>query len=445
VRILIAVHGFPPTFYAGAERAAERIVHWLADNGHEVEVFALEQLHAPETRLETTIETTNQGAFKIHRLSYNIDLNHDLRDSYDHPVVGDAFTSVLEKGSFELVHLISGYLLGGQIIHRAHAKQIPVVITLTEYWFFCTRLNLLQSNGALCSGPETDEKCARCLLEEKRRYRLPAQLAPAVMDGFWSIAQQAPFAQAKKQEIAKRRQLLQTALNTADLVISPSHFLISKFKEFGFDTQRYVYIRHGLTPDEQQKTLSRTRTLGDTLRLGFLGQIKPHKGTDLLIDAVLPLLQAGRKLSIDIWGPEHEEPEFAARLRQQTRDFPTIRWNGRYNIADVWKILSDIDVLVIPSRWYENSPTVIAEAFLMGVPVIATRLGGMAEMVEHEKSGLLFELNNAQDLQRQIVRLLDEPAYLNALRAGIPAIKTAEQEVQEIFTQYERLLAAARP
>ena len=98
-----------------------------------------------------------------------------------------------------------------------------------------------------------------------------------------------------------------------------------------------------------------------------------------------------------------------------------------------------MDMLIIPSRWYENSPTVILEAQTFGLPVITTRLGGMQELVQHEKSGLLFELNNAKDLRAQIQRLLHEPKLLAQLRSGIPKVPTVDEEVGTIYAHYQQL------
>ncbi|MBZ0302134.1 MAG: glycosyltransferase [Anaerolineae bacterium] len=439
MRIAIVVHGFPPTYYAGAERAAERIVHWLVAQHHEVEVFALEQLNAAETRLETRQE----NGFIVHRFYYNVEHGDPFRNLYDHPAIGAAFRTFLEGRSFDLVHIVSGYLLGGQVIHVARAQGIPVVMTLTEYWFLCYRLNLLRTNGDLCVGPETDEKCARCLLEEKRRYRMPVEFVPReVVDRFWSVADHTPLVKTAAERIAERRQTLRQALDAVDLVISPSRFLIDKFHQFGFDTRNYVYIRHGLTVQHRPAS-HQSPDSQNALRLGYIGQIKAHKGTDLLVDALLPLIERGEKVTLDVWGPEDETPDYAAELKRRTAGTPAVRWHGRYQAPQVWDILSSFDLLVVPSRWYENSPTVIAEAFTIGLPVIATNLGGMAELVTHEQSGLLFELNSITDLRGQIERLLHEPDLLGRLQAGVPAVKTAEDEVQEIFAQYQRLVGPA--
>lgn len=435
MRILLAVHGFPPTHYAGAERVAERIVKGLVARGHDVEVFTVESVSTPGFRVETTPE----DGFIVHRLYYDVKEGDTFQNLYDYPPIGDALRRILQRRHFDLVHLISGYLLGSQVAQVAYEANLPFVITLTEYWFMCPRLNLMHPNDSLCGGPENDNKCARCLFEEKRRYRIPAQVAPNLMNAFWLLAQQAHFTTTKAEAIAQRRETLRRALESADLVISPSRFLIDKFAEFGFDTRRFELIRHGMNKPAFTPREPTARAPGE-LRLGYIGQIKAHKGVDLIIEAVLPLLDAGEKIRLDLWGPDGEVPEYADRLKEQTAAYPSIHWNGRYDGARVWDILMGFDVLIVPSRWYENSPLVILEAMHTGLPVIATRLGGMAEMVQHEKSGLLFGLNNAPDLRAQIARLLREPGLLDRLRDGVPPVKQSEQELEEIFAHYARLV-----
>ncbi len=436
MRVLIVAHGFPPTHSAGAERRAERMANWLVANQHEVEVFALEKVDDTDFR----VETVEQGGYKVHRVYYDVDGgDNPFRNSYEYAPIADAIRRVLTEARFDLVHLVSGFLLAAQAIHTAHECGLPVAVTLTEYWFLCTRLNLIRVRGDLCTGPESAQKCMRCLAEEQRRYQFLAQRAPRLLDAYWSLTQHLPFAQQAVDEMSRRQSVLREALNAANLVIAPSHYLSHKFAEYGFDTRRFRFIRQGLvrTPDHRPAAQEAPT---EVLRLGYVGQMKPHKGVDLVIEAVAGLLESGRAVSLDLWGPEPEAPDYVARLKQRSSAYTAIRWRGQYAGAQVWDVLANFDVLVMPSRWYENSPNAILEAYAMGVPVIATDLGGMAELVEHEQSGLLFELDNAADLHNQIARLLDEPGLLQSLRAGIPPTKTLDQEMKEIVAHYERLV-----
>src|SRR6185295_7873096 len=121
-------------------------------------------------------------------------------------------------------------------------------------------------NGALCSGPDSDMKCMRCRMEDQRRYRLPAEIVPSMMDAFWGLAHHMPFATHLTGKVAERRETLQQALDAADLVICVSRYLITKFAEFNYNTERYIFLRQGLsTPLGEKSQVVTSRS--DTLRL----------------------------------------------------------------------------------------------------------------------------------------------------------------------------------
>jgi hypothetical protein len=101
-------------------------------------------------------------------------------------------------------------------------------------------------------------------------------------------------------------------------------------------------------------------------------------------------------------------------------------------------------VLVVPSIWLENAPLTILEAFLAGVPVVCSDLGGMAEMVEDGVSGLRFRPGDAEDLREKLLRLVREPGLLERLRRGIPAVRRIEDDVRELRAHFGRLAQRAR-
>lgn len=434
MRVLLAVHGFPPTHFAGAERLAERIALWMVSQGHQVEVFTLENLSDPNTHLTRSEER----GFVVHRLHYDLKAGDHFQNRYDDPRVGAAFQGVLKQNTFDVVHVVSGYLLGGQVIMAAKAAGIPVALTLTEYWFMCERLNLLHRDNQMCVGPDSDDKCVRCLLQDQVGYRTLQDLIPALSNLYWNVIPGTNIMRGWQDAFARRRKTLKAVLAAVDVVISPSRFLIDKFSEYRYDMRGAVHIPHGLKPPAAPIQRA-APTNGTQLRIGYLGQIKSHKGVDMLIDAALPMLAAGAPIAVDLWGSSHGGEAYGEALQARTRDFPAIHWRGSFQGAQVWDVLSSIDVLVVPSRWYENSPTVIQEAFTAGIPVIATRLGGMKEKIQHEQDGLLFEKNDAGDLRRQLQRLLDEPDLLARLRQGIPPVPTVDDELGMIYAQYQKL------
>jgi glycosyltransferase involved in cell wall biosynthesis len=183
------------------------------------------------------------------------------------------------------------------------------------------------------------------------------------------------------------------------------------------------------------------RPYAPPLRVGFVGTLAPHKGCDILIRAFRNL-PAGLDATLEVHGNLERFKPFVGELRGLAEGDGRINFAGPFSREDVGRVLSGLDVLVVPSRWYENGPGVIFEAFAAGIPVVATDLGGMSEFVRPEEDGLLFELENPQDLARQLRRLAEEPGLLRKLRTGIRPVKTVQENVDELEDLYDRLLGA---
>ena len=96
-------------------------------------------------------------------------------------------------------------------------------------------------------------------------------------------------------------------------------------------------------------------------------------------------------------------------------------------------------LLVVPSIWQENAPLVIQEAFLAKTPVIASRIGGIPELVQDHRNGLLFEPGNPLDLYNKIRMIIDTPDYINKLKENIPAVKSIEEDSLELEKIYRSL------
>jgi glycosyltransferase involved in cell wall biosynthesis len=96
---------------------------------------------------------------------------------------------------------------------------------------------------------------------------------------------------------------------------------------------------------------------------------------------------------------------------------------GPFAHADAPRVYASFDTLVVPSIWYENSPNVILEAFACGVPVLAADLGGMAELVDHERNGYLFAANDEAALAGALRRAIEQPQALSAWRVAVPPVR----------------------
>jgi glycosyltransferase involved in cell wall biosynthesis len=102
-------------------------------------------------------------------------------------------------------------------------------------------------------------------------------------------------------------------------------------------------------------------------------------------------------------------------------------------------MLRQLDVLVVPSVWYETFGFVISEAFVAGVPVVAFDLGVMSERIQHGQNGLLLPLGDMQALAQALHNLQQNPAVLAQLRMGIRPVTTIEEHAGEITSLYRAL------
>jgi glycosyltransferase involved in cell wall biosynthesis len=160
----------------------------------------------------------------------------------------------------------------------------------------------------------------------------------------------------------------------------------------------------------------------------------------VLVDAYQEANPSSGQSELHIYGDLQQWPGYSRKLIQNTKKRSDVFWEGPFQSAKLPEVLSDLDVIVVPSIWFENRPTVILEAFAHGIPVIASNLGGMAEMVENGASGLLFEAGNSHDLSVQLKAVIDQPAILETLKNGIQTVKTSLEENEQIEKLYAQLV-----
>ncbi|SMB92697.1 glycosyl transferase group 1 [Hymenobacter roseosalivarius DSM 11622] len=170
-------------------------------------------------------------------------------------------------------------------------------------------------------------------------------------------------------------------------------------------------------------------------QLLFIGRLTPEKGIEVLLSAA----EKG-KLPLHIIGDgplRSEVEECAARC-------PSIIYTGFSTREIVAAALQHARALIVASTWYEGMPLVVLEAFAAGTPVIASRLGGLGELIQHEVNGLHFEPGNADDLIAQAKRLCGDSEL--AVKLGQSARKSydtrysPERNYQQLVAIYQSVL-----
>ncbi|MCU0492443.1 MAG: glycosyltransferase family 4 protein [Chloroflexaceae bacterium] len=434
MKIVLPVHHFPPHYTSGAELYTFRLARWLLAQGHQVDVVCVERTDSGGVG-DIGVEFDMYEQVPVWRMSLN--LHHDdvpFQWSYNHPTIGRWFTEFLAQREPDLVHLQSGYLLTASVLEAAHTRQIPSIVTLHDYWFLCPRVTLLRGDGEVCTTiPADAAACAWCMLLDSRRFRLPDRVTGGLLGRAASIWHLQP-ARAAMEE---RRTFLHQALRWAERVIAPSRFLADMFGQV-VEPSRLDVVRLGTDTSRFRDIPSPTND--GTLQLGYIGQIAPHKGIHLLIRAIKMLPSRGRPIQLSIYGDTCHNKTYSQHLHKLIGDDPCIQLAGRFDNSRIAEVLRPIDVIVVPSIWFENSPLAILEAQTARRPVIASAMGGMAELVRHEIDGLHFRPGDAADLARQIQRLRDEPELLPQLHQHAPAISSVEDEMVALFQIYQQVV-----
>jgi len=470
MRVLQVVHDYLPRHRAGAEIYTHQLSKALIRRGHEVVVLHAEyDREADEHSLrrgEWDGVPTIAATWKYGRAQFE--------ETYSDPARERLFESVLSEVRPDIVHLqhLERFSIGVPGVARRNGLR--VVYTLHEYALTCPRRGIrMMADLSLCEALDA-RRCAACILDTQvppgspeggsrfahaadwwrdrvvhraRRFVRKRLASVGLFDrsrvdervrrvDYYGPEDWARMAQIRA--IERRWKAVRRMTREVDLFISPSPFLLEKFVEFGVPRRRILFSDNGI---DVSPFAGLDRRPSDKVRFAYAGTIDEHKGVHVLVEAMNGM-PAGRA-SLAIHGDLEAFPEYVERLRKLVRH-PDTRLAGPFDNARIAEVLRDVDVLVVPSLWFENSPLTIHEAFAAGAPVVATDHGGLRDLVKDGVSGLLFRRGDADDLSRAMRRLVDEEGLLERLRTGLPRVKTMDEDAADMEARYARLAGRAR-
>ena len=273
-------------------------------------------------------------------------------------------------------------LLSPSVYYAAHAEGVPVVQTLHNYRLTCANAQLFRN----------DHVCEECV-------GLTAPW-PAVAHACYRGSR---GASATVAAMLMAHRAIGTWTRVVDAYVAVSEFERRKLIEGGLPSGRLYVKGNFVSPDPG---------VGDGSRRGvvFVGRLSPEKGVRTMLDA---WKQVGNiPLTIVGDGP------LAPAVRGASRANANITWVGYRPAAEVSDIIARAACLICTSEWHEPFGLVIAEAFARGTPVIATRVGALPEMVEHNQTGLLFEPGDARALAESVRALFADRPRLESMRAA---------------------------
>jgi GT2 family glycosyltransferase/glycosyltransferase involved in cell wall biosynthesis len=444
MRILLVVHGFPPAANGGTEVYVRDLA--LALSTSALDHVSVLTRDADPHRPELSVRRWREGSVAIAAINNTFQSCAEFEDSYANPGLLRVASDLLDDLRPDVVHVQHLTCLSTGLLQEIAARRIPLLMTLNDYWLICHRGQLLDLDGRRCEGP-FDGGCARCLpagaLTGAASYRagrflrgLPVPGAAAAVRVAAAAVEAVTSPANTRPASAARLRHMQAAAGHVDLFLVPSRTIAGRFQQFGIPADRLARCDQGiaLAPFE-----GLVRTSSEVLRVGFAGGLFPSKAPHVLLDAV-DQLPAGSIL-IDLLGSGgayHGDDDYATALESRL-GHPAIRRLGPIPHERMPAALHELDVVVVPSIWIENAPFIIREAFAAGAPVIASDLGGMAEMVRDGVDGLLFSAGDARALAGQLRRLIQETGLLDRLRSGIRRPTSIDDEADALRLVYGRL------
>lgn len=224
--------------------------------------------------------------------------------------------------------------------------------------------------------------------------------------------------------------LLGTWTNVVDTFVIYSQFAMNKFIEGGLPAEKLAFKTNFLHPVP-------TPGQGKGGYAVFVGRLSIEKGLGVMLDA---WRQLGGKIPLKILG----DGPMAGLVTEAIQEMPEIEWLGRRSLEEVYEIVGDAAFLVFPSEWYETFGRVAIEAFAKGTPVVASNIGAIAELVDHQHNGLLFRPSDPTDLANQIEWLLAHPQKLAQMRltarSEFDAKYTANDNCKRLIEIYQTAL-----
>ena len=421
MKILVIVHQFLPKHAAGSEYYTYYLAKELQSRGHDVHLYFTE---VDQAREHADLQTGEYDGLPYHEATNN-HLFPSFQHTYRDPAMERNLRKVLDEVRPDIVHVQHLHLHSITYLDILKDRGLPIVFTLHEYITMCHRNGqLLREGGVVCEGPEVTE-CAKCA----RHWPPPESSRSTGSNGEENGD---PYVGA----VTERLRTVKEGLSKVDLFISPSKFLRQKYIDYGFARPDQIIFSDNGIATSKYRTVPRAPS--KNLRIGYFGTISEWKGIHVLVEAFNGLPESG--VECRIYGDMTFLPEYSRRVRNLRRHLD-VKFMGEFDNSKVAEVLADMDVLVVPSLWFENSPLTIHEAFIAGVPVICSDRGGMAELIDDGRNGLHFRMGDAADLRDKISRLLAEPGLLDRIRSGFPEIKDIGTDARDMEKRYDSLLA----
>lgn len=448
MKILLTVHQFLPDYASGTEILALHTALELKSRGHQVQVM---------TALPTASAMPDQERFDRYEFE-DIPVtrfkhahcamgsqNNPAEQEYNNLLVARQFASLVDAFQPDVVHFFHLMRLSAAIVDVCLAKGIPTVLTPTDFWLVCPMCQLRLPDGTMCAGPDRwAANCVRHLATLKKpglATGILNRLPDAAVSGMVRMAGLGAFrdsgAARMVSALSRRKDFLLDRMNRIGKVLAPTRLMQQALQGHGLAPDRIRYCPYGIRLP--QKLPGKSPQDGP-LRIGMIG-LGEHKGAHILLQAVRSL--ADCNLQVRIYGRPGDFPAYLQRLEGLADS--RVEFCGTFPNEQIGAILADMDVLAVPSVWFENSPLVVYSAQAAGRPVIGSDVAGISELITHGDNGWLFPAGDYQCLAAILAELANHREQIARLSGNARMPKSISSYADELLAVYAELGADKGP
>lgn len=393
MRILFINTLYPPYIGGGAEITLSSLVNGMTQRGHETAVLTTHEEKGLKVSSEKNVTIYRSGIRNIYWHFSSITqpswkrLTWHALDSYN-PLAGYDVKRVINRYKPDLIscHNLPGF--SAATWNVAATAKIPTIQVLHDYYSICPK-NTLFNKGGNCKKP-----CTTCSL-----LRLPhPQMS-----------------------------------NKVNAVVGVSQAVLNRHLDAGLFAK--VPIKKVIYNARSIKSAESAQRNQDVLTFGFIGGLTVVKGVEQLIEAFIRIAdQSQNKLRLSIGGTGKDD--YVSELKQRYDANDHIAFLGQVDPAHFF---NQIDVAVIPSIWNEPLGMVVPESLSFNVPVIGAKRGGIPEVIQHEKNGLIYDPDEPYALDKAMLRLIENPALLQTMKnnAAPSVARFLNEEI--MFDEHELL------
>lgn len=451
MKIVLTVHQFLPEYSAGTEILTYETAREFQRRGHDVSVFTGFPSRVP-LKDDERFDCYVVDNIRVERFKHDYvpmgDQSNVQEQEYNNQLLASYFRGYLKREKPDIVHFFHLARLSASAIDVCEELGIPTVLTPTDFWFICPTAQLRLPDNRPCSGPDRySMNCLRHIASvsqspeiQKWFRKLPNWLLVILLrlikHGVNFDERYTPWIRA----FVKRAEFLKERMNRIDRVALPTQLMGLLLTRNGLDARRTFPLPFGLNLSYSSN--AKRPEPSDVLHLGYIGTLAEYKGVHVLLEAVKRL--SGRPIELKIYGKLDDYPAYVESLRKISHGDPRVEFCGTFPNSQIGSIFANLDALVVPSLWYENSPLVIYSAQTARCPVIASNMAGMSEVIEDGKNGLLFEAGNVLELAAAIKKLLEDRGLLRSLSENARAPLSIQEYVIRLLEIYENLTQEAR-